>query len=501
MVGAKIMVVEDSGVVLLDIQRSLKSLKYEIAATASSKEDALRKVAQTHPDLVLMDIRLGDEMSGFDAADEIRSRFDIPVVYLSGYSDEETLRRAQATGPFGYILKPFDYRTLHTMIEMALYKHQIDRKLKQSEERYRQLVESMEGIVWEVSLEPLAFRYVSPKLADILGYDPASWAGDMECWRQALYPEDCAEVLLTHIEQARQGILPAGGVLEYRMLTAAGQVKWLRDIMTLVWENGRPAAVRGIMVDISDRKRAEEEAQRLNLELEKRVAERTAQLETANRELEAFSYSISHDLRAPLRTIDGFSRILVNEYGAQLPPDALELFRHVRQGAQQMGRLIDDLLQFSRLNRQPLTRRRVDMDLLVRQALDGLSGEYQGRKVDIVINELPACQGDATLLRQVWINLLSNALKFTRKQAAARVEVGWSQQDGKAVYFVRDNGAGFDMQYVDKLFGVFQRLHSVEEYDGTGVGLAIVHRIITRHGGRVWVNAVIEQGATFYFTL
>jgi PAS domain S-box-containing protein len=249
-------------------------------------------------------------------------------------------------------------------------------------------------------------------------------------------------------------------------------------------------------------KRAQEDLTQLAKALEQRVIERTAQLQAALKEMEAFSYSVSHDLRAPLRAIDGFSHILMDEYAPQLPPEATRYLETICDSARQMGHLVDGLLAFSRLGRQPLHKQPIDTADLVRQALQSLSGEQVGRRIEISTGELPACQGDPALLRQVWINLLSNALKFTRQQELTRIEIGClTQEEGGPVYFVKDNGVGFDMRYAGKLFGVFQRLHRAEEYEGTGVGLAIVQRIIHRHGGRVWAEGAMGQGATFYFTL
>jgi PAS domain S-box-containing protein len=232
------------------------------------------------------------------------------------------------------------------------------------------------------------------------------------------------------------------------------------------------------------------------------------QLEAANKELEAFSYSVSHDLRAPLRAmdgfsraLDGFSRALLEDYGPQLPAEGQRYIQIICNGAQRMGCLIDDLLAFSRLSRTPLNKRVIDTRALVQTVLDDLAVQREGRQLEFRMGDLPKCEGDPVLLKQVWINLLSNAFKYTQKRKPAVIEVGCTVKSEKTAYYVRDNGAGFDMRYAHKLFGVFQRLHRAEEYEGTGVGLAIVQRVIHRHGGQVWAEAAVDQGATFYFNL
>ncbi|MBD2695143.1 AAA family ATPase [Anabaena catenula] len=265
--------------------------------------------------------------------------------------------------------------------------------------------------------------------------------------------------------------------------------------------DGSVEYVSTMMRDISTLKAAEAEVRQLNVELEQRVIQRTTQLQAANKALESFSYSVSHDLRAPLRAIDGFSRMIQEDYSEQLDAEANRYLKIVRDNAKRMGELIDDLLNLSRLDRKEMSKQPVLVNELIQQVLSDLTPEWSGRQIEFAIADLPICQADLSLLTQVWINLLSNAIKYTRYKPVAHIEVGYEVMDGEGVYFIRDNGSGFDMQYANNLFGVFQRLHREQEFEGTGIGLAIVQRIIQRHGGRIWAKAAVDQGATFYFTI
>ncbi|HZR57642.1 MAG TPA: ATP-binding protein [Terriglobales bacterium] len=261
------------------------------------------------------------------------------------------------------------------------------------------------------------------------------------------------------------------------------------------------AANRGLASEIGERKRAQEEVNKLNKDLERRVAERTQQLDAVNKELEAFSYSVAHDLRAPLRHINGFSKILEDDYGPTLEAEARHYLASIRNAAKNMGQLVDDLLKMGQIGRQELVCRPTNLKSLVEFAVRDLQLECEEREIDWRIGELPAIECDPGLMKQVFVNLLSNAVKYTRRCEKAIIETGQVTLQGAPTIFVRDNGAGFDQQYAHKLFGVFQRLHRAEEFEGTGVGLATVQRIIQKHGGRIWAEAEVNKGATFFFAL
>jgi PAS domain S-box-containing protein len=259
--------------------------------------------------------------------------------------------------------------------------------------------------------------------------------------------------------------------------------------------------VVGVIRDITERKQLEENLKKFSEDLERRVSERTYALQSANREMESFTYSVSHDLRAPLRAIDGYSSLLLTEAGNELTKSEFRLISKIRENTRQMGKLIDDLLNFSRVGRKELNKEVVSPLTIIENVLEELRGEREGRDVRFEIGDLPPCYADPKLLRQVYYNILENALKFTRNRDPALIGIGAFSREGKTVYFVKDNGIGFDMKYDEMIFKPFHQLHTTPVYGGTGVGLAIVHRIITRHGGSVWPESEPDKGTTFFFTL
>jgi len=364
-----------------------------------------------------------------------------------------------------------------------------------SELRYRRLFETAKDGILILDAETGMVVDVNPFLISLLGFSREQFLGktvwDLGFFRDIVANEEnFAE--LREKEYIRYENRPLETIDGRRI-----EVEFISNVYLV---NGAKVIQCNVR-DVSARRRAEEALRLLYAELEQRVIRRTAELEAANKELEAFSYSVSHDLRAPLRAVDGFSQAVLEDFGALLPEEGQRQLRTIRAGAQRMGALIDALLGLARLGRQEVNKREVDTARLVRETLAELGSPWPDRRVEVRIGELPVCAGDPALLKQVWVNLLSNALKYTRKRERAEIEIGCVAGAGTATFFVRDNGTGFDPRYAEKLFGVFQRLHRVEDYEGTGVGLAIVQRIVTRHGGRVWAEAAVDCGATFYFTL
>lgn len=368
-----------------------------------------------------------------------------------------------------------------------------------SERRFRQMFMSA-AVGISVTEVDGRYREANPAFCRLLGYREEELRG--RNFQSITYPEDLEETVLYHRRLIAGEI--RSYVLEKRYVRKDGSLMWCRISVTLVrGPDDEPDYLVAVTEDVTKRREAEASLRRLNLELEKRISERTAELERINEELEAFTYSVSHDLRAPLRAIDGWAQAVIEDYEKVLDEPGRQMLQRQRAASQRLGCLIDDLLRLSRVTRQSFQRQSVDPSELVMRVWQEVAGNLDTRVSAVPqIGELPKCDADPELLEHVFSNLLSNAAKFSQHEPEPRIEIGSipDEKDGVA-YFVRDNGAGFDARYADKLFQPFQRLHSDREFLGTGVGLAIVQRVIHRHGGRIWAESEVGRGATFFFTI
>jgi signal transduction histidine kinase len=524
---ASILLVDDLPANLIALEALLAPFSYRLVRAASGQE-ALRRTLQEDFAVILMDVRLGD-MSGIEVTamlrDRDRTRHTPVLLMTAATSDDRERLDGYAHGAVDYLHKPLVPEVLLAKVAVFVDLYHARESLRRHEEllrvREREALENAhrEQLHRLLIQAPAAitilrgpdfvYEFVNPLYEKIIGRHVTLG----KTLREAVPELASQEPTLQRLRRVLETGEPFEGTEISLKWDRHGTGEQVESFFNLFYqpvrdEKGRISGVLTFAVEVTEqvlaRRKAEhlaEDLNQLNAELEHRVRERTAQLQEANHELESFSYSVSHDLRAPLRHITGFAQLLARKVGPTLDEASRGFLETILSAAQQGGTLIDDLLSFSRMSRAELHKRTVDLRTLVEEVCRELEADASGRDVEWRIGQMPQVEADPALLRQVVRNLLGNALKYTRPKPHAVIEVGAHTVEDAVEVWVRDNGVGFEMQYVDKLFGVFQRLHTHEEFEGTGIGLANVRRIISRHGGRTWAEGALGQGATFHFSL
>ncbi|GAK54954.1 multi-sensor signal transduction histidine kinase [Candidatus Vecturithrix granuli] len=493
-------------------------------------KSGLDKAQRAHPDLILLDIMM-PEIDGFETCRMLKTRVDtrdIPVIFMTALTDIEHKVRAFQAGAVDYITKPLQQEEvlarivthvrLHHLNEQLEQKvrertnelvrtnqrlqqeiserQQAEEALRESEARFRRLAENAKDMIYRMLLPEGRYEYISPAAADLSGYMPEEWYANPELIRTIIHP-DWQTYFAFQWEKLLQGDLPPE--YEYQIIHKSGDIKWVnqRNVLIRDTEN-KPIALEGIVTDITARKQAEEEVHRLNVELEQRVHERTAELEVANNELQSFAYIVSHDLKAPLRAIAKLSQWLLEDYGSAFDAQGQDMVNLLISRVKRLDNLIDGILEYSRIGRVDSHLESIDLNQLLPEVIDSMTPPPN---IQIAIaSELPLILGDTTRIQQIFANLIGNAMKFMDKPRGI-ITISCEDAGADWRFSVVDNGPGIDPKYHDKIFQIFQTLQPRDEFESTGIGLTIVKKIVELYGGKIWVESTIGQGSTFYFTV
>lgn len=477
----KILIVDDRATNLIALD-GLLSNGERVLISAQSGKDALEILSREKIDLILLDVQMPG-MNGFELAQVIKSKketAEIPIIFASAEKVDRTSRmKGFEEGAIDYLLKPLDPEITQAKVSAILEVQRQKKKVLEKNallEKSALLINNSADIIGILNADTLAIEEMNPAFTAVLGYA----VDEIQTKSLKLFLEEADAKKLKELTRSSEKTHS----FETSVYDKAHAKKWL-EWKVVVKDGKWYVNARDIT-----------EIKHLHAALERNIV----QLEAANKELEAFSYSVSHDLRAPLRAINGNAQALEEDFGNVLNNEARQFLKKISDGAVRMDRLINDLLAFSRIGKKEVKKSLVDVGELVRSTFAEVS-EAQPNNAQLIVGELPASYGDLSLLQIVWTNLISNAIKYSSRKSDSRIEVGGTAGAGQTEYFVRDNGAGFDMAYAGKLFGTFQRLHDATEFEGVGIGLAIVKRIILKHGGTIRAEGAPEKGATFYFTL
>jgi PAS domain S-box-containing protein len=479
---------------------------YDLNMDCTAAEKEFVSFLRSHKyDIILSDFKL----PGFDGFTALRWSVeicpDVPFICVSGTLGDETAVELLKKGAVDYILKDRLER-LPSAIQRALnevkekkVRQKSEESLRESERKLREAQEMAHLGFWTWDIKTGNVEW-SEEVFKIFCIDPKEFTPHIDSiLALSPWPEDNQrdkELINRAIETHNPGSY------EQKFLRPDKSIgHYYSTFQGNYNEDGNLISIVGTVLDITERKQAEEAIKILNIELEQRVIERTSQLEAANKELEAFSYSVSHDLRAPLRAVDGFSKFILEDYEDKLDSEGKRFLKLIRSNTQKMDQLITDLLALSRVARNELNLSGIDMTQMAISMFNEIAAPDIPDKISFKVEPLPEAYADPTYIRQVWANLIANAIKFSSKEKKPSIKIYGRTENGFNVYYVKDNGVGFNPEYAHKLFGVFQRLHKSDDFEGTGVGLAIVQRIIHRHGGKVWAESVEGKGATFYFSL
>ncbi len=497
----KILIVEDEAIVAADLAGKLKQLGYEVAGTASEGLRAIELAEHLCPDLVLMDIKLEGEMDGIQASERLVKTCDLPVIYLTAHSDAATLERAKVTGPSGYILKPFEERELATQIELALYRHGAEKEIREQREWFRVTLTSIGDAVIAVDTEEKV-NFLNPVAESLTGWKMEEAQGQPLSMVFPIINEVTLEEVKNPVSKVLQSGLPVALANHTALITKDDRSMPVEDSAAPIKDAaGGIIGVVLVFHDVTEKRRAEEALQEAHDNLDKKVRERTAELEWKNRELQEFAYVASHDLQEPLRKIKLFEEMVEKELKVALSDQGKDYLRRMNHAADRMQRLIKSLLSYSRTSANKSPYERVDLKPVAEVIARDLLPEETGLTPVIEIADLPAIDADPVQMHQLLQNLIANAIHYHKEGQVPIVKISSSVLGRTCKLIIEDNGIGFDMAYVDKIFLPFERLNARNKYDGTGMGLAICRKIAELHGGRIEARSTPGEGATFIVTL